>query len=119
VTIRAPKAPPTAGTTTRTRSGSMPRTSATVSRTQNGAWQGAYSSRPSPVGTATAALGSSGDGATRWFTNRARTSTSAPSRARVGSGQRRSLARLPPSANSRGASAARAASGSVTTGSGS
>ena len=70
-------------------------------------------------GTATAALGSSGAAATRWLTKRALTTTSAPSRARDGSGQRRSLARLPAPPNSRGASAASAARGSVTTSSGS
>jgi hypothetical protein len=98
----------------------MPRTSATVSRTQNGAWQGVERTSPSPSGsgTATEPLGSRGAAASRWLTNRARTTTSAPSRARDGSGQRRSLARLP-AANSREASVSRAARGSVSTGRGS
>ena len=111
--ILAPNAPPTAGTTTRTRSGAMPRAAATSSRTQNGAWQGEYRTTPSPsgVGTATAALGSSGAAVTRWLTNRALTTTSAPSRARDGSGQGRSLARLPAPPNSPGASEASAARG--------
>jgi hypothetical protein len=93
-----------------------------VSRTQNGAWQGTYRVRASRSGsgTAMAAFGSMGTAASRWFTKRARTTTSAPSRAMEGCGQGRCLATLLPwSGNRSGAPSWSAASGSTTVSSGS
>src|SRR5262245_42850604 len=74
----------------------------------------------SPSGAATAVLGSIGAGMTRWFTRRARSTTSASSILAESPVQGASTATLPPcSGNSSGAPGSSAATGSVTTGSGS
>ncbi len=76
----APNPPPTSGAIVRTASRSTPSTSARSFRTSNGTWvdtQTVYV--PSPWGSTAMPLPSMGTGATRWFTNRARATTSAPS----------------------------------------
>ena len=120
--MRAPKAPPTAGTVTRTRSASRLSAPATAARSQNGACVGAHRVIPpvSASGAATATLGSIGAGATRWLTRCARSTTSHSSTFAGSPPQGCSAATLLPcSGKSMGASGASAASGSATTASGS
>ena len=77
----APKPPPTAGLKPRSNAGSSPRFIAISSRTPCGPCVAAWNVRPpagSP-GTTTMPFGSIGTGATRWFTIRWRTTTSASS----------------------------------------
>ena len=75
---------------------------------------------PSSPGTTAMALPSMGTTAMRWFTNRPRTTTSASASGWFPGGSCRPAARLPgTSSNCRGAPSASAASGSVTTPSGS
>ena len=95
--------------------------SARSSRTSNGTCVETHTvNPPSPSGATAIAFGSMGTGATRWFTNRPRATTSEP--ARTSSSHRTSNASatlLPWSGHSSGASSATAASTSVTAASGS
>ena len=76
----APKEPPTFGAITRTRSGSMPNSPERTPRTMCGIWQARCTvrSKSVPVGSTAMALPSMGTTATRWFSKRPRTTTSAP-----------------------------------------
>ena len=75
---------------------------------------------PSGSGTTAMALVSMGTGARRWFTNRPRTTTSAPASTSASSGSANACATFVPNAgHSSGAPSATAASTSVTAGSGS
>ena len=119
----APNEPPTCGAITRSAFMSTPMMPATSIFTMCGIWHARCSvtscPRPSSPGTTAHAEPSIGTTATRWFTNRPRTITSASSSGSPG------LPRLPPqtldprSSNSSGAPGASASSRSMTAGSGS
>ncbi len=117
----APKPPPTAGATTRTRSSSSPTAPASGSRTPCGFWVGTWAvNASSPSGWTRMPFGSIGTGASRWFTNLPVTTTSASSRIEGSSPKLNSMARFEPcSGNTAGASSASAASGSTTVSNGS
>ena len=79
----APNEPPTLGAITRRRSASMPSEPASTPRIMCGIWHARCTTRSkSPSsGTTAIALPSIGTTATRWFSKRPRTTTSAPSSA--------------------------------------
>ena len=115
-----PKPPPTGGVTTRTRLASTPSPVARSWRNRCGIWVAPYTSRrPSACTTAAAACGSIGATAMRWFTRRARTTTSAsPNTASTGALRSTASVVLRAtlsgrSSNSAGAPAAKASSGST------
>ncbi len=118
----APNPPPTSRERRRTCFSSSPSISAIPSRAANACWLEAQTWRPLPSasGTARKACVSRGAGATRWFTKRALTTTSAPSRASGSAPKALPKARLVPrSGKRRGAPSSSASSGSTTWGRGS
>src|SRR5438034_1280265 len=117
----APKPPPTSGAMTRTRSFARPSHSARSFRMSNGTWVETHTvSRPSSSGTTRIAYASMGTGATRWFSIRARTMTSAPASTSASHSVSNASASVDPASGNRsGAPEARAASDPTTTGIGS
>ncbi len=117
----APNAPPTCGATTRTRPGSIPAAADCILQK---AWgicvpTKIVSSCPSPSspGITAMALPSMGTTATRWFSNRARTTTSAPSSGSALFPPTAEVTRfVPMPSKSSGAAGSSAASGSTTAG---
>ena len=117
----APNAPPTWGVMTRSRSLSMPSTSAAFPCSVWGIWVPTWTVRSwsgsSGSSYATIVSHSIGTTASRWLTNRPRTTTSASASASSGSASRNPAIRFPAtSSNTSGASGASAASMSVTDG---
>ena len=117
----APNPPPTSGAMVRTRSFGTSSISARSERMSNGTCVDTHTVKPpSASGTTMMPFVSMGTGARRWFTNRPRTTTSAPASASVSQFISKACATLlPDSGQSSGAPSATAASTSVTAGSGS
>ena len=118
--VLAPKPPPTAGAITRTCAASSPATAAIPGCTPCAAWVGTKQVSPTPSWVTTIPFGSIGTAATRWFSMRCDTTTSASASRSGSSPNSNAMARLEPcSSKSSGAPSASAASTSITTGRGS
>ena len=105
----APKPPPTWGAIRRISPISIPNIAAAAMRAMCGIWQPTYTvslwPRPSSPGSTATAPPSIGTTASRWFSNRPRTTTSAPASTSSPGGSRRpSTAFVPSSSKSNGAS---------------